>query len=248
MTRREDESSERPAVTAMEACAQIALQRGEFADVRATERVAAIERVKSEGAAETEGFNVHAVVRIERDDDMGREKLCRYGARPAFAMDRIQRIPGGRIAYRTKAARGQRARCRIMTPIEFLARLAALIPPPRHPLLRFHGVLAPKSSWRKEVVPKPRAAQRAEKTVRRTLAREGSRVTGIAFCRFARRRAQAFGRRRGRAFCFGERTVGEPLGATRKWRADGDISESRLANSYGCGSHGTKRHGSFYAA
>jgi hypothetical protein len=160
VARREDESNETPAVTAMDACAQIALQRGEFADVRATDRAAAIEHVKSEAAAEAEGFNVHAGVRIEADDDMGREKLCRYGARPVFAMDRIQRIPGGRIAYRTKAARGQRARCRIMTPIEFLARLAALIPPPRYPLVRFHGVIAPNSSWRKEVVPKPREPRR----------------------------------------------------------------------------------------
>jgi hypothetical protein len=34
-----------------------------------------------------------------------------------------------------------------------LARLAALVPPPRHPLIRFHGVLAPHSSWRACVVP-----------------------------------------------------------------------------------------------
>jgi hypothetical protein len=33
--------------------------------------------------------------------------------------------------------------------------LCALIPPPRHPLIRFHGVLAPNSAWRKEVVPRP---------------------------------------------------------------------------------------------
>ncbi len=43
-----------------------------------------------------------------------------------------------------------------MTPLELLARLAALIPPPRHPLVRFHGAFAPRSSWRCEVVPKPR--------------------------------------------------------------------------------------------
>ena len=41
-----------------------------------------------------------------------------------------------------------------MTPLELLARLAALVPPPRHPLVRFHGAFAPRSSWRREVVPK----------------------------------------------------------------------------------------------
>jgi hypothetical protein len=40
-----------------------------------------------------------------------------------------------------------------MTPIEFLGRLAALLPPPRHPLVRYHGVLAPKSPHRSAVVP-----------------------------------------------------------------------------------------------
>jgi hypothetical protein len=40
-----------------------------------------------------------------------------------------------------------------MQPLELLARLAALVPPPRHPLIRFHGVLAPHASWRAAVVP-----------------------------------------------------------------------------------------------
>jgi len=39
-----------------------------------------------------------------------------------------------------------------MSPTQFLARLCALIPPPRHPLVRFHGVFAPHSSWRRHVV------------------------------------------------------------------------------------------------
>ena len=44
-----------------------------------------------------------------------------------------------------------------MTPLELLARLAALVPPPRHPLVRFHGAFAPRSSWRRDVTPKPPA-------------------------------------------------------------------------------------------
>ena len=42
---------------------------------------------------------------------------------------------------------------RVMSPLQFLARLAALIPRPRHPLIRFHGVFTPHSSWREKVVP-----------------------------------------------------------------------------------------------
>jgi hypothetical protein len=32
---------------------------------------------------------------------------------------------------------------RVLPAVPFLARLAALVPPPRYPLVRYHGVLAP---------------------------------------------------------------------------------------------------------
>src|SRR5262249_49026472 len=48
-----------------------------------------------------------------------------------------------------------RAKHRVMTQLELLARLSALVPPPRYPLVRFHGVLAPRSAWRREIVPRP---------------------------------------------------------------------------------------------
>jgi len=88
-------------------------------------------------------------------DDPGRERLMRYGARPPLALDRLRRLPDGRIAYRIKKLRGGRAKHRVMTPLEFLARLAAIVPPPRHPLLRYGGVLGPRSPWRRDVVPRP---------------------------------------------------------------------------------------------
>ncbi len=42
-----------------------------------------------------------------------------------------------------------------MEPVQFLARLASLIPPPRHPLVRYFGILSSASRWREHVVPKP---------------------------------------------------------------------------------------------
>ena len=43
-----------------------------------------------------------------------------------------------------------------MTPLELVERLAAMIPPPRKNQILYHGVLAPRSAWRKQVVPGPR--------------------------------------------------------------------------------------------
>ena len=40
----------------------------------------------------------------------------------------------------------------MLEPLHLLARIAALIPPPRYPLTRLAGVLAPHSTWRAAVV------------------------------------------------------------------------------------------------
>jgi hypothetical protein len=37
-------------------------------------------------------------------------------------------------------------------PVEFLGRLAVLVPLPRINLMRYHGVLAPRAAWRSAVV------------------------------------------------------------------------------------------------
>jgi hypothetical protein len=39
-------------------------------------------------------------------------------------------------------------------PVEFLGRLAVLVPRPRINLILYHGVLAPRAVWRAEVVPR----------------------------------------------------------------------------------------------
>jgi Putative transposase len=44
----------------------------------------------------------------------------------------------------------------VMSPLEFMQRLAALVPRPRLHLIRFHGVLAPNAKLRAKVVPRPR--------------------------------------------------------------------------------------------
>lgn len=67
-----------------------------------------------------------------------------------------------------------------MTPVQCLARIAAIVPPPRFPLLRFAGVLAPSSSWRSAVVAMRRPhANRAELPPTNTKKRK-NKARGIA--------------------------------------------------------------------
>jgi hypothetical protein len=102
-----------------------------------------------------ERFNLHASVHLAAHDDLARERLCRYLARPAFSLARFGVRRGGLVVYRVKNAGRGRVKQRVMTPLETLARLAAIVPPPRYPLLRFHGVVAPRHRWRERVVPRP---------------------------------------------------------------------------------------------
>ena len=41
----------------------------------------------------------------------------------------------------------------VFEPRAFLSRLAVLVPRPRVNLVLYHGVLAPRAAWRREVVP-----------------------------------------------------------------------------------------------
>ena len=102
-----------------------------------------------------ERFNLHASVRVPAHDDLARERLCRYLARPAFSLARLGVRRDGLVVYRVKNAGRGRVKQRVMSPVECLARLAAMVPPPRYPLLRLHGVLAPRHPWRARVVPRP---------------------------------------------------------------------------------------------
>jgi 2-polyprenyl-6-methoxyphenol hydroxylase-like FAD-dependent oxidoreductase len=81
--------------------------------------------------------------------------------------------PGGSTTAGRLAQRGRKALVleqarfprfhsthRVMTPIEFLARLATLLAPPNYPLVRYHGVLAPHAKRLRAVVPKPPSGAR----------------------------------------------------------------------------------------
>ncbi len=106
-------------------------------------------------ACDHEGFNLHADVRVEADDEHGREALLRYGARPPFSLERLGELSDGRLTYALKKRRKNGQSHVVMTPLEFLARLSALIPPPYLHTVRFHGVLAAGSPWRAAIVPVP---------------------------------------------------------------------------------------------
>ena len=102
--------------------------------------------------ADINGFSLHAVVRCAADDRDALEQLCRTITRPALANERVQINAAGQVVLKLKTAWRDGTTHLVMSPLEFMQRLAALVPRPRLHLIRFHGVLAPNAKLRALVV------------------------------------------------------------------------------------------------
>ncbi len=97
------------------------------------------------------GFSVDTSVCIAAYDRAGLERLLRYCARPAFALDRLRKA-GSVLVYRSAKQhsepvskphnkRGAKVDEITLTPLELIERIAALVPPPRTHRHRYFGVL-----------------------------------------------------------------------------------------------------------
>ncbi len=106
------------------------------------------------------GMSLHADVAVPAWDRRRLERLCRYVARPPLALERLEELSDGRLAYRLKTPWRDGTTHVVMERTELLERLAPLVPPPRAHQVRYHGVLAPCASGRDRVVPGPVEAPR----------------------------------------------------------------------------------------
>ena len=108
--------------------------------------------------ARINGFSLHAARVVESSDRDGLERLCRYGLRAPFSQDRLSLTTDGQVRYRlhrpwpTPAGRTEI----VLEPVAFLRRLATLLPAPYQNLVRYHGVFANRSRYRK-ALPHPPA-------------------------------------------------------------------------------------------
>ena len=77
--------------------------------------------------------------------------------RPALVHKRLSRTRAGAVVLQLKTPYRDGTTHLVMTPLEFLQRLAALVPRPRLHLIRFHGVLAPNAALQSQIVPREAA-------------------------------------------------------------------------------------------
>jgi hypothetical protein len=94
------------------------------------------------------GFSLHAGVATKAHERDKLERLCRYIARPAVSTQRLSLTRNGQLRYQLKTPYNDGTTHVIFEPLDFIARLVALVPRPRVNLTRYHGVFAPHSKYR----------------------------------------------------------------------------------------------------
>jgi hypothetical protein len=99
----------------------------------------------------------------------------------AVSQARLSLTAGGLVRYRLKRPYSEGTTHVLFEPLDFLARLAALVPKPRVKLIRYHGVFAPNSAHRARVTKAGRgkgaSAQAAPETDRNSRAERRASMT-----------------------------------------------------------------------
>ena len=101
---------------------------------------------------------MHAGIACKSNQRKKLERLCRYITRPAIAERRLSLANNGNVVIALKTPYDDGTTHVVLSPMEFMGRLAALVPKPRVNLTRFHGVfsrggLPYNSKLREYVVP-----------------------------------------------------------------------------------------------
>ena len=104
------------------------------------------ERINSDQGSE----NPTASLRIEATDRTGLERLIRYCARPPFALERLHLVVdrSDQVLYRLPKPDPAGRTALRLSALEFLDRLATILPPPRIHRHSYHGAFAPNAPMR----------------------------------------------------------------------------------------------------
>ena len=136
-TDEDDDSSNEPRErTALEACTEGALGTGGLVTVRQCPRgtneqkhTDIFDRSGQRCAVdEYQGYSLYVGAAIPAGSTEARERLLRYCLRPSLSLERLSLGRDGQLIYEVKATRRGKATQRIMDPLSFMARLAALVP------------------------------------------------------------------------------------------------------------------------
>lgn len=109
--------------------------------------------------ARSNGFDLHAGLVVAAGQRERLERVCRYALRPPVARDRLSVTGAGQVRLHLRQRWADGTTHLVFDPVEFLGRLAVLVPRPRINLVLYHGVLGPRAAWRTAVVSREAARQ-----------------------------------------------------------------------------------------
>jgi hypothetical protein len=104
------------------------------------------------------GMQLHGAVTVDGRDRKRLERVARYLLRPPFAHDAVTALPDGRVRIHFKRPSKSGATYTTVSRDTFIARLAALVPPPRMHMVRYRGVFANRHHLRDVVAPPKKEA------------------------------------------------------------------------------------------
>ncbi|HEY6427933.1 MAG TPA: transposase, partial [Acidimicrobiales bacterium] len=102
--------------------------------------------------ARADGFDLHAGLVVPAGQRDRLERVCRDALRPPVTQERLHLTGEGQVRLQLRQPWRDGTTDVVFDPIEFLGRLAVLVPRPRINLLLYHGVLGPRAAWRADVV------------------------------------------------------------------------------------------------
>lgn len=118
-----------------------------------------------QASAQHAHFNLHAWTTVAAGDLAARERLCRYILRPPISDDRLKALSDGKVALTLKTPWRDGTTAIVLTAVQLVARLAALIPRPGQNLVRYHGVLAAHAQDRAAIVPGGQGSTHQKETI-----------------------------------------------------------------------------------
>jgi hypothetical protein len=113
--------------------------------------------VKSTQCATINGFNLQAATFVGWADRRRLEELVAYMTRPPLATFRLSVNDDGDLVYAMKRVFADGTRAVILSPMELIEKLCAMVPPPRAHQSLYTGVFSSHSQWRNLVVLDPKA-------------------------------------------------------------------------------------------
>ena len=118
-------------------------------------------------SANVDGFSLNARVWIAGNDRKKLEQLIRYMARGPIATERLTESFPNQLLYKMKSPWRDGTTHVSFSPLDFIARLVALIPPPRINMIRYSGCFAPNFKDRNFIVKKAPRNQGKEDSCKR---------------------------------------------------------------------------------